>query len=197
MKQNNKLFILILAIAMVLTFFLGRQSKKCASIESVITEKVVTDTVYTSYPVYLETKSKPITYTIYKDKLVSKTDTIYDQIDFINDCMESISFDTLNYEGLKVAIQDSINCTGITSRNTIFFGTLPERIITNTNYVTLPHIEQLLSVHAGASASFSNKWKVFDVGPNLMLSLKNKHNVSISYMMNTSTINLNLSTRIK
>ncbi len=181
---------------MVLCFFLGRQSKRCDSIQDVIIEKVVTDTIYKTYPVYQQGKSIPITYTIYKDKLVRKTDTIYKQIDFSN-CPDFVSVDTLKYEGLSVAINDTGNCKGITSRNTTFFGSLPERIITNTNYVTLPHIEPLISFHAGASASFSNKWKVFDVGPNLMLSLRNKHNASISYMMNTSTINLNISTRIK
>jgi len=207
MNQNNKLYIVILAIAMVLAFFLGRQSKKGESIKDVIIEKVVTDTVYrdapiepktihsvpknvnikTNYSSDLKRNRIPLSLNMAEKAVDTNSDLHYD--------FEQL--DTLDYKGLKIAVKDKGNCFGVYDRNTTFFGSLPERIITNTNYVTLPHIEPLFSIHAGASASFSNRWKVFDVGPNLMISLRNKHNASISYMMNTSTINLNLSTRIK
>ena len=209
MNQNNKLYIVILAIAMVLAFFLGRQSKKCESIKDVIIEKVVTDTVYRDAPIEPKTihsvpknvnkntnynsdkNIKGIDFSLNIQKKAADTNYNSDlHYDFEQ-------LDTLDYKGLKIAVKDKGNCFGVYDRNTTFFGSLPERIITNTNYVTLPHIEPLFSIHAGASASFSNRWKVFDVGPNLMISLSNKHNASISYMMNTSTINLNLSTRIK
>lgn len=187
----------ILTIALVVGFLIGGWAgchfKKCPEMASVETR---IDTVFSSYPI-VDTfmTSKPVNKYIYKTVHVQPTLQGKDTIWVNHPKWES--FDTLRHEGLFVSISDIGDCSGVMDRKAVFSGSLKERIITNTitNNVLVP--PPMISLHAGASASFSNRWKAFDVAPVVTLAWRQKHLASYSYGLNTSTHTVSLQIKIR
>ncbi len=195
MKNNTQniivVFVLILA---VVCGIIGYKLKKC---NILIPATVVShDTLYSSYPVYIEAPSKPITITKTETKYL--TITKYDTTILEKTYSTFTSSDTITpVEGFHVAILDTGNCYGILNRNTKIFGSLPERIITNTVTNTIVKSQPFLTLHAGASASFSNRWNAFDVGPAASVVIRQRHIIYYNYGINTSTHNFSLQTKIR
>lgn len=173
--------------------FCGYKLKQCAEIVSTVT---TTDTIYEGYPIHdTFIVSKPINHETAKEVvrqvLVTNTDTVF--IDY----PEFKQTDKLTYEGLVINISDRGNCNGVIERKSTFTGELKERVITNTVTKNVSIPPPLLSLSAGASASFSNKWKAFDIGPAVGISIRKKYQALYSYGLNTSTHNITISTLIK
>jgi hypothetical protein len=173
--------------------FCGYKLKQCAEIVSTV---ITTDTIYEGYPIHdTFIVSKPINHETAKEVvrqvLVTNTDTVF--IDY----PEFKQTDKLTYEGLVINISDRGNCNGVIERKSTFTGELKERVITNTVTKNVSIPPPLLSLSVGASASFSNKWKAFDIGPAVGISIRKKYQALYSYGLNTSTHNITISTIIK
>jgi len=190
----NKTLLIIVAIILILIGgFVGYKLKQCPGIVNTV---YATDTIYQGYPIVdTEIVTKPITKVVIKEVvrqvLVNKTDTI--TIDY----PEWEQTDRITYEGLNIDINDKGNCNGVIERKSKFSGELKERIVTNTvtNNVALP--PPFLSLYAGASASFSNRWKAFDVAPAVSMAIRQRHIINYSYGINTSTHNFSIQTKIR
>lgn len=186
----NKFYYVLLILGLLLSFILGYKTRKCPTIVSTVH---TVDTTYQDYPIHDTVKlSAPlvIKWKPAKQILVTKTDTVF------LDYPEWETSDTLAYEGIRVNLKDRGNCSGIIERTHKFSGTLKERIITKTELQTVKDPAPLLTLYAGASASFSNKWKAFDIGPAIGISLKQKHLINYSYGLNTSTHEITLMTAV-
>lgn len=198
MKNNNTLTIIIAVVTFVLGLVAGCHIKKCPVIES---SNTIIDTVYQGYPIidtYRISKPVNIPYPVHvPGKVIRITDTVFRNVVKPTFTAE----DTLRYQkngnNIFVAISDKGNCDGIISRGSVFGGDFKERVITvnTTNTVIKPY--PFMALYAGASASFSGRWKAFDVGPAVSVSFRQRHNIGYSYQLNTSTHNLTLQTRIK
>ncbi len=195
MNKNTENLIWALCIFIV-GIIIGYNIKKCP----VITNTVTTiDTVYSSYPLIDTYKvnvpvNKPFFVTIpgKKEKVY-----VYDTVKIGNDLITFESRDTLKHDGMFVALFDKGNCNGIFERKSIFGGEMKERIINNeiTNTVLAPL--PFVTLHAGASASFSNRWNAFDVGPATSIVIRQRHIIHYNYGINTSTYNFSLQTKIR
>lgn len=191
----NRLILVAISLfgGVVIGGFCGYKLKQCPKIVSTVT---TTDTVYQGYPIHdTFILSKPInretTKEVVRQVLVTNTDTVF------LDYPEFRQTDKITYEGLIINISDRGNCNGVIERKSTFTGELKERIVTNTITKNVSIPQPLFSLSAGASASFSNKWKAFDVGPTIGLSIRKRHNVNYSYGLNTSTHNITITTHIK
>lgn len=195
MKNNYQNIIVVFALILaVVCGVIGYNLKKCSTLVPGTTVK--RDTIYSSYPIYIETQSKPITITKTETKYL--TITKHDTTVLEKDYPTYTSSDTITpVEGFHVATYDTGNCYGILHRGIKIFGTLPERIITNTITNTIDHPQPLFSLYAGVQGSFSTKWKAVDVGPTISLVLRNKHSLGYGYQINTRTHSLTLQTKIK
>lgn len=190
---NKTLLIVIAVVLLLIGVGIGYRLKQCPNIANTVH---TTDTIYQGYPIIdTEIVTKPITKVVIKEVvrqvLVHKKDTI------MLDYPEWEQYDSLSYEGIKVGITDRGNCNGVIERKSKFSGELKERIVTNTitNNVVLP--PPLLSLYAGASASFSNRWKAFDVAPAVSVAIRQRHIINYSYGINTSTHNFSIQTKIR
>lgn len=168
-------------------FFLGRYSKQCAKL---VNEVHTTDTVtqyktITPEPVFV---SYPVNKTV--NKTILKTDTVYRWSTFT-------SVDTLRLDSLYVTINDTGNCDGITSRGSQFFGKTKQEIVTNTITRTFMQPLPIFQLNAGVQTSFSGRYKALDVGFMVQVDFRRKFDLGYSYMMNSSTHNISLLTKIK
>jgi hypothetical protein len=195
MKTKYQNIIVFLALGMALICgIIGYNLKKCKTIvPGTIIEH---DTIYSTYPVYIETQSVP--------KVITKTETKYltitkhDTMVLEKNYPTFTSSDTITpVKGFHVAILDTGNCYGILHRGTKIFGAFPERIITNTVTNTISKPVPLFTLYAGVQGSFSTKWKAIDLGPTVSLILKNKHSLGYGYQLNTGTHSLTLQTKLK
>lgn len=180
----------------IVGIIIGYNIKKCPVITNTVT---ITDTVYSSYPIIDTYKvtipiNKPFFVTVSgkKEKVY-----IYDTVKIGNDLITFESHDTLKHEDIFVTLFDKGNCNGIFERKSIFGGEMKERIINNEITKTVLAPLPFVTLHAGASASFSNRWNAFDVGPALTLVIRQKHVIGYDYGLNTSTHKITLQTKIK
>jgi hypothetical protein len=196
---NKKTFYISLAVLMALVFtggyFTGRHFKQCPE---VVKEIFTTDTVEKyvgSSPLYLE--SKPHNVIIDHNMVKNIHDTINSHDTLYKEYPTFSSIDTLRNDSLFVAITDTGNCNGILTRHSVFGGKIKEKTITNTIIKVVQKPTPLFQLNAGVQCSFSNQWKVQDIGPVIQLSLKQKFSVGYSYMVGTSSHNILLTTKIK
>ncbi len=195
--------ILIAGIVLILvSFILGRNSKQCPKIDSVVyhdTIRVETPIVYppqTSYPISVATKKQ-------HPKAVVKHDTPNapneQQISNVDESVANIGFkqiDTLRFKNMWVSITDTGDCYGVISRNHAFGGYEESSVITRTNNYILP--PPLFQLNAGVQTLFNaNGFKLVDVAPVVSLDYKHKHMASFSYGIETKQVLISLQTKIK
>lgn len=197
-KLTNKdyiIFILIFAAGM----FAGYKAKRCPV---VVGTTVRIDTVTTYEPITGGIGS-PLTVVTYPAntpfkwpaKLIYKTDTVFKPIEAQYGGFTSV--DTLRWDSLYVAVIDTGNCNGITSRRSTFGGKIPERSITKTIDRVLEARPALLQLNAGVQTSYAGKWRAIDLGPALTLDIGRKYFIGYSYSLNSSTHCITLQTKIK
>lgn len=195
MKSNNYILggiaiILLLSLGGII----GYKLKKCPIVNNTVYS---TDTVYQGYPIIDTYRTSYPINKPYFISVPSKPVNVHDTV-FLEDYAPSFeSIDTLRYQDLYVSIKDKGNCTGIIERQSVFGGNLKERIITNEIKTILQAPIPFLTLHAGVSASFSNRWKAFDVGPAASIVIRQRHIINYNYGINTSTHNFSLQTKIK
>lgn len=184
-------FVLIFALGV----FAGYKSKRCASITGT-TVKI--DTV-TNYVPISGGIGSPLTVITYPKNRPVKTiylrDTVTKQIEAQYDGFASV--DTLRWDSLYVAVIDTGNCNGITSRRSTFGGKIPERSITKTIDRVFEKPAPLFQLNAGVTTSYAGKWRAVDLGPALTLDIGRKYLLGYSYSLNSSTHCITLQTKIK
>lgn len=196
--KNNYLHILIAVVLFFIGGFFGYKIKRCHEIIKTVRS---TDTVYQGYPInstIIKTKPVNIPYPVLvkgRDSIINIHDTAF--LDYPTyTIVDTLRYVDSNSADINVAITDLGNCFGIIERKYIFSGKLTQKIVTNTitNEIAIP--PPFISLNAGASISFSNKWKAFDVAPAVGISIRKKHNLIYSYGINTSTHNVSALTTI-
>lgn len=207
MNLNNIAFLIALVGILCIGIYIGWHSKKCAVITNTVTihDTQLVDKIIFPESYYTVPKTKLI-YTLPKQEKVTSKDTNKSKVtDYSNVLpIEFNSDDTLEHEGLKVAIHDKGNCYGVFSRKSTFFGTVKEKIITNTVTNTVKEKRNIFQLNAGVGASFINtkidsasRFRAFDVGPVLTLSYKQKYYATYQYGLNTNIHNFQIQTKIK
>lgn len=198
MSNKNKIILIVIIIAsIIIGAIIGYRLHKCNSIESKV---IKTDTIYRSYPIEVEKQtSKPSSTIIKKDTIIiTKNKNVYDTV-FINSSNPGYIYsDTINYDStMYVSINGVGNCSGIIQRDALFHGTMKERIITNTitNNIAIPR--NLIQINAGVTSSFANNFKTIDVGPCVMLSIRNNKTISYSYLIGNKSNQISVTTKIK
>lgn len=198
-KIANKTFYILIGVFLFILFgvgfFLGRSSKKCPEI---VKEIITSDTIeyyIGSSPVYLE--SKPHNVIIEKkvpiiSKIeIKKTDTFYKEYPTF------MAIDTLRNDSLFVAILDSGNCNGIIMRHSIFGGKIKTKTITNTITKVLEKPSALFQLNGGVHTQFNKAFLIKDIGPLASVCIKQNHSLGYSYLLNSKTHNIFLTTKIK
>lgn len=196
-------YVLIGAILLLLIGgFCGYKLKQCPAITNTVID---IDTVYVDHPI-IDTNIKSRPKNVVKSRSKSFVSEVPKPTDHpiaktpdpeLPECTEWEQTDRLEYKGLIIDISDKGNCAGVFERNTNFSGVVTIPVITksSTNNASIP--PPFLSLYAGASASFSNRWKAFDVGPAVGVSIRKRHNFDYSYGVNTSTHIITLKTQIR
>jgi hypothetical protein len=222
MLSKQQFFIalfILLGLFSTTGFLVGRWSKQCPEL---ITQSIVSDTAEKYVPitggagnpltVITEPTNAPYIPHIEQKTKVSKpkspAKSVFEIPHIITQnkdtCKEPLqraitftSKDTLRFDSLYVAISDTGNCDGIITRQSTFGGKIKEKTITNTITKVVQNPTPLFQLNAGVQSSFSNHWKVQDIGPALQLQLKQKFTVGYSYMINSQLHNISLLTKIK
>jgi len=199
--DKNRIYVLMVAgiILLFIGGFIGWKLKKCPIIVSTVTNL---DTVYYPIPLVskiIETKPVNVPYPVKGDIREIHDTSFLDR----EELPTYKSDDTLRYSSIDgtdsfyVAVSDLGNCYGIIERKSTFGGNLTGRIITKETINNIEVPPPFISLSAGVSTSFSTRWKAFDVGPAISLSIRKKHSATYSYGLNTSTHNFTLQTQIR
>jgi len=198
-NKNNIIWVMVaLFTIFIFGVGVGYNSKKCQIIK---TEKIVSDTFYSSYPIEVDKIVKvPInkvshdTITIVREgENINTLDTI---IQIVNGTF--ISNDTLRYDSTFVALKDSGNCNGIMKREYQFYGLQKQREIvkTITNNIILP--QPFFQVNMGVMTSFNKGFgNVVDIAPLVQLEYRKKYQASYSFQLNQKQHNISVTTKIK
>lgn len=183
-------------------FFLGIYSKFCPETKTETRTDTVTKYETIEPSEITTTPENTILYdTVYRDtgtvRTQTFTHTIHDTIPYQLQYKGFVSTDTLIFDSLRVALKEYGNCEGISERESLLFGKQKERVITNTITNTIETRPPLFQLNGGIQAGFSGKWNVADIGPVLQLQIGRKFQAGYSYMLNSKSNNIILTTKIK
>lgn len=198
----NKLNYILLVLCAILFFFIGCTTKHCPQL---VSETHTTDSseIYTPITggagspltVITHPENIPVKNSELKPKIKIVKDTVY--IDSTGLLCSHISIDTLRHDSMFVALRDSITCEGIQQRLATFGGKQKQLIVTNTVTKVFEKPVPLFQLNAGVQSSYSKRWHAVDLGPIVSIDIKHKYNVAYSFMLNSSTHNISLQTKMK
>jgi len=198
---ENIVFLILLIIAFVEGFFIGKNANKPHDIKTT----KISDTIYkyvdisggigSPLTIITHPQNKVIETIKYDTILIEKNPT---QNEKINDFKTTfISVDTLRFDSLYVSIVDSGGCNGIINRHSTLGGKMKTIEITNTITNTVETPINLFQLNAGITSTFNKAWNISDIAPTIQLDLKRKYFVSYSYGIQNKNHSLSILTKIK